>query len=127
MWVSEDGRLNTAAIPAEYVRELPGVRGFDPPDVGRLITWDPWRDGGLGDAIVAEAEASFLGSSPGEEVLFRGEPVPDDILMQFPWFDVVDSESAEAALRAVPLRWRLDMAHVLEDLISDLAEGTAAH
>jgi hypothetical protein len=120
MWVSEDGRMIIAAIPTEYIWDLPGVREFAP-DLPAFADWDYDREGGPVDELLAEAERDFIGASPAEEDAFRAEAVPDDMIVRFPWAEITDPASAEAALQDVPVRWRLDIQSVLESLVWDLA------
>ena len=125
MWVSDDGLVNTRAIPTDHLWALPAVREFTP-DLAAFTDWDYGRDGGPVDDLIAEAERGFVGASDAEEAVFREERVPDDVIVLFPWGQVVDPDSAEAALRKVPLRWRLDLAQVVEDLVEDLADRSTA-
>lgn len=119
MWVSDDGRLNTAALPLASIEHLMPSPSRRVALAERLTDLDPWRDGGLAESIINEVGESQI--DPDAESDFTGQTLPDIVLIGFHWENLTDVPSAENELAHVPLRWRLDMANVIEDLI-DLFE-----
>lgn len=117
MWIAEDGRLATAAVPLEEVLKINAVRSWMAGDTEALEEFDPWRPGGVADSIAEALDAEDDALTGPDEREFENQAVPDGVLAAFPWADVVDVKSAEVALWRAPLRWRLDIAHVIEDLI----------
>lgn len=117
MWIEEDGRLATAAIPVDTALAIDSVQRWISSNPRALEDFDPWRPGGVADSITDELRLDPDTRGGGRESDHVGEPIPESVLASFPWEETIDVDSAERALRQVPVRWRLDVAHVIEDLL----------
>ncbi|MGC5225157.1 hypothetical protein ACPW96_21520 [Micromonospora sp. DT81.3] len=118
MWVSGDGHLNTAACSLQSVEHLLPSPGRRAELAGQLADFDPWRDGGIGESIADEVGKFRI--DPDEESRYEAQPLPMEVIDRFGWNNIADADSAEIELAKVPLRWRLDMADVIDDVIDSL-------
>lgn len=125
VWICVDGRLNTVAIPLEAIDPLlpDAIRQRELAD--QLRTFDPWRDGGVGQSVSDEFEALLFDLE--RESGYEAVPIPDEVLADFRWDAIADVRSAEQQLSTVPFRWRLDMANIMEDMIDRDWADEAAH
>ncbi len=80
--------------------------------------------GGIADDIDAAVEAGELPEPASTESLYVGQGVPFELLEDVPWHAMKGAQVAEDLLRSVPVRWRLDVAHVVEGVIELRASGT---
>ena len=91
----------------------------------QLRTFDPWRGGGVGESVSDEFEALLFDLE--RESGYEAVPIPDKVLAGFRWDAIADVCSAEQQLSTVPLRWRLDMANIMEDMIDRDRADEATH
>jgi len=115
--------LNTVATPLEAIDPLLPDATRQRELADQLRTFEPWRDGGGGEPVADKFESLPFDL---EHYGYEAVPITDEVLAGFRRDAIADVRSAEHQLSTMPLRWRLEMANIMEDMIDrDWAEEGA--
>jgi len=118
MWRSVDGMANTAALPS-HVEELAGLRAY-------LSTLSPEERDLLDDEMQEFIGALFrelrlVPIDEGVEAQFVGVALPPEFASNLDWTRLLGADHS-IELGRIDLRWRLDVAEAVADMVADLDE-----
>jgi hypothetical protein len=120
MWISAEGGFDTVAVPepTSYLSTglLAALEALPRRELRRLSS----RASDVGDAIFLSLKA--LQMRPDDTDEFVGVALPDEYVCHVPGDETL-LDGLIAQVQAMPPRWRLDAALILEDAIDQILES----